>query len=46
MKLEIVIQKARDGRDYVQILSDDYASVNIVLIAEQISVKDLREKKP
>jgi len=46
MKLEIVIQKVRDGRDYVQILSDDYISVNIVLIAEQISVKDLREKKP
>ena len=46
MKLEIVIQKVRDGRDYVQILSDDYISVNILLIAEQISVKDLREKKP
>ena len=46
MKLEIVIQKVRDGRDYVQILSDDYISVNTILIAEQISVKDLREKKP
>jgi len=42
MKLEIAIQKARDGRDYVQIMSDDYISINIVLIAEKITVKDRR----
>ena len=45
MKLTVEIQKARDGRDYLQILSDDSTSTNIVLIAEEILIKDLREKK-
>lgn len=42
LELEITIQKARDGRDYVQIMSGDQTSVNIVLIANEIAVKDLR----
>lgn len=37
-ELEIAIQKATDGRDYVQILSGDQTSVNIVLIANKIVV--------
>lgn len=41
-KLKIVIQKARDGRDYLQIMSDDYIDVNIILIAEIIEVEDNR----
>ena len=45
MKLEITIQKARDGRDYLQIMSEDYTSINIVLISEEITVKDHRPKK-
>jgi hypothetical protein len=44
MKLTITIQKARDGRDYIQIMSDDYTSINIVLIADEISISDVREK--
>jgi len=42
MLLRIEIQKALDGRDYVQIISDDQISVNIVLIAEEIKVSDMR----
>ena len=45
MKLEVTIQKARDGRDYLQIMSEDYTSINIVLISEEITVKDQRPKK-
>lgn len=45
MKLEITLQTARDGRDYVQIMSEDMVSVNIVLISEQISVKDSRVRE-
>ena len=44
-KLEVRIQKATDGRDYLQIMSDDYTSVNIVLIAKIIEVKDQRGLK-
>jgi hypothetical protein len=43
MKLIITVQKARDGRDYVQIMSDDQITTNIVLIAEEISIVDLRK---
>lgn len=42
MKLRIEIQKARDGRDYVQIMSEDQTSVNIVLVSEEITVEDKR----
>ena len=40
--LNVTIQKARDGRDYMQIMSGDYVSVNIVLIAKTIKVEDNR----
>ena len=42
MKLEVRIQKARDGRDYLQIMSEDQVSINIVLISEKITVLDQR----
>lgn len=45
MKLEIILEKAKDGRDYVQILSDDYKTVNIILIADLITIKDTRSGK-
>jgi len=41
-KLNISLQKARDGRDYVQIMSEDMVAINIVLIANKIEVKDQR----
>ena len=44
-QITITIQKARDGRDYVQIMSGDVATVNIVLIADRITLKDDREKR-
>jgi len=42
LKLEVRIQKATDGRDYLQIMSEDQTSINIVLISEEITVKDRR----
>lgn len=44
MKYTVTLQKARDGRDYLQIMSEDQVSTNIVLISEKITVKDYREK--
>ena len=42
-KLAIVISKARDGvNDYVQIMSSDFMSVNVVLVAGAIEVEDGR----
>jgi hypothetical protein len=47
MKLTIQITKtSRGDQDYVQIMSDDYQSVNIVLIADQIKVSDERISSP
>ncbi len=40
--LTITLQKTTDGRDYVQIGDHALLSVNIVLIADEIDVKDLR----
>jgi len=41
-KLKVVVQKTRDGRDYMQIMSDDYTDINVVLIAEIIELEDTR----
>jgi len=44
MKLDITITKTSDGlANYIQIMSDDQISVNIVLVAEEIEVEDHRE---
>ena len=41
--LSITVTKTRDGQDdYVQIMSADQFSVNIVLISSKITVKDAR----
>lgn len=43
--LHITISKTRQGnQDYLQIMSDDLVSVNIVLIANKIEVQDARKK--
>jgi hypothetical protein len=43
MKLKVTISKARDGiHDYMQIMSDDYISVNLVLVVEKITLEDKR----
>lgn len=42
-KLTITIVKTSDGqREYVQVMSADQFTVNVVLIADKIEVKDAR----
>jgi len=44
-KLLVTVTKTSNGlMDYIQIMSDDSVSVNIVLIADKITVVDHREK--
>lgn len=44
--LRITVTKTSDGaRDYVQIMSADTISVNIVLVASLITVSDYRNSK-
>ena len=46
MILHVLISKTSyGGKDYMQIMSDDNTQVNIVLIADEIKVKDTRPKK-
>ncbi len=43
MKLRVTVSKTSGGdKDYLQVLSDDQFSVNVVLIADEIVVEDLR----
>ena len=43
MKLDITINPTADGAaTYMQIMSDDYISVNIVLVASDIRIRDTR----
>lgn len=42
-KLTVTLSRTRDGLgDYMQIMSDDFMAVNIVLIAGEIEVVDAR----
>lgn len=46
-KLKVTVTKTADGlKDYVQIMSDDYTSVNVVMIADEIIVEDARAATP
>jgi len=40
--LTVTVSKARDGRDYLQVMSGDMVEVNVVLIADKITVEDKR----
>ena len=43
MKLTVTVSKTANGKqDYLQIMSDDMFSVNVVLIADKITVEDKR----
>lgn len=43
MKLNITVTRTADAQqDYLQIMSDDMVSVNVVLVAESIEVRDRR----
>lgn len=45
-KLTITITKTADGtREYVQVMSSDQFTVNVVLIADEIEVQDVRQKE-
>ena len=47
MKLRIRVSKTSQGnQDYLQVMSDDMVSVNIVLIAERIEIDDARKRNP
>ena len=42
--LNVTVTKTADGKqDYIQIMSDDAISVNVVLVADKIKVKDYRK---
>ncbi len=44
-KLTITVTKTADGKsEYVQIMSEDYLSVNVVLIAKEIEIQDGRDE--
>jgi len=44
MKLHVTISKTSDGAsDYIQIISNDAVTVNVVLVADKIEVQDARE---
>ena len=46
MILTVTVTKTADGRqDYIQIMSDDVISVNVVLVADSIKVEDHRKPK-
>lgn len=45
MKLTVTVTKtSRGDQDYIQVMSDDQTSVNVVLIADRIDVTDYRVK--
>ncbi len=44
-KLNVTITKTADGkRDYVQIMSEDMLSINVVFIADYIKLQDHRDE--
>lgn len=46
MGLRITVSKTADGtQDYLQIMSDDQFSTNIVLITDKITIEDARPKE-
>jgi len=43
MNINVTVSKTSDGlRDYVQLISDDAVTVNVVLVADRVSVRDSR----
>ncbi|KKL67846.1 hypothetical protein LCGC14_2130940 [marine sediment metagenome] len=45
--LTVTITKTTDGKqDYIQIMSDDVISVNVVLVADSIKLRDDRSDRP
>lgn len=45
MKLKVTVTKTSVGdADYIQIMSEDQVSVNVVFVAEEIEIYDARGK--
>lgn len=43
MKLTVTVSKTRQGdKDYLQVLSEDQFSINIVLLADKIELQERR----
>ena len=44
-RLSVIVQKLGDGRDYIQIMSENMTdvNVNIVLTADEIILQDVRK---
>jgi len=46
VNLKVTVTKTAQGdQDYIQVMSDDQLSVNIVLVADRIELQDMRPKK-
>jgi len=46
MKLKVLVSKTSHGdQDYLQIMSDDTVSVNVVLVAEKVEIEDARKRR-
>lgn len=46
-ELRIQVTKTSDGlRDYVQVMSADQLTINLVLLADKVVVSDLRDEQP
>lgn len=46
-KVKVTVTKTADGKgDYVQIMSDDMLSLNVVVVAQEIVLKDERKRTP
>lgn len=43
-KLTVTVSKTSDGlQDYIQIMSDDYKTINITCVADDIILEDRRD---
>lgn len=46
MKINVTVTKTADGKqEYIQIISEDMVSINVVLVADNIIVTDYRTYK-
>ena len=46
-ELRIQVTKTSDGlRDYVQVMSADQLTINVVMLADKVVIRDLRDEQP
>jgi len=44
-KVTVQVSKAQGGGDYLQVMSGDMLSLNVVVVAKEIVLRDDRKKK-